>query len=294
MRAQIKLTTGLIPVALGMAMALMPGMAEAEDKVAQSQAQTNSVSAKTTQPSVGHRPATPKVSNWSLQGGAQLYNPSLLLPVGSTLYAHGSQGLPADKDNLFGANEFTNDAKCRIYRIAPDSSETLIHDSGNRRCDSDNFYITENEVGHKIKIAHYRKTEPSSYAGYLANPTESLESMFITNQVVSDIYDVRKTKISPEFMEISHSDPKGIKATIKVANYKNIPVTGLDIKFATSASSENAAGAKLTHTTPVDNGDGSYTTYVKSSHPNSSYWVDVLVNGTVGNHTFPMIFWTFN
>lgn len=54
MRAAKKLATGLVPVALGGAMALVSGMAKAEDQAVQPQ--TGALSAQTILPSRGHKP----------------------------------------------------------------------------------------------------------------------------------------------------------------------------------------------------------------------------------------------
>lgn len=292
MRAEIKRMKGMLPATMGVAMALLSGMALAEEKTAQTptqsqlptQPRSGVVSAQTSLPSRGHRPKTPSVSGWALQSGMQKYSSSLLLPVGSRLRAHSYTLSGSDNDNSYGANEKTLDLQCRMYRIASDSSETLIYDSIDRHgsCASGSVYLSENEIGHKIKITHYFKTDPDSYSGYEAIPTESLETVFMTSQSVSDIYDVRKTEVSPSYKEILHSDPKGIEITVKAFDSKNRPVTGLKITLGGKLSSSSPDDAKLSHTPSIDNGDGTYTMYAKSSHAGSFYFVVIYMNGTVG------------
>lgn len=110
MRAEMTLATGVVPVALGITMALMSGMARAEDKAAQTP--SNAVSAQTTIPSVGHRPdafngeITTMVQH-EVSGRISWAHYNILITpmVGQGLILRHMGKYNPDKDNQFGASE---------------------------------------------------------------------------------------------------------------------------------------------------------------------------------------------
>lgn len=167
MRAAMKLATGVVPVALGGAMALMSGVAKAEEKA--TQPLTGAVSAQTTLPSVGHRPKT--ITNVSLSvSGSEILNKyyvdhsvygnkGILFMPGHRVSVESFAPKLHDEDNLFGGDDDPL-LTCDVYRIDTVGNETLLNSE--IPCRHDNLYTFKlSDVGYKFRFQLY--TEASKY-----------------------------------------------------------------------------------------------------------------------------------
>lgn len=193
MRAAMKLATGVVPVALGVAMALVSGMAKAEDNVEQPQPLTGAVSAKTILPSVGHRPAKHTghfgiARQYGHPDGGRSYawgftdtTSGVRTRVGKGLYpVNLGNNYPEDKDNQFGAQEKEYSGRvnfaCDIYRdgnlVA--QKEPCIEKGNGSGGDRLIYIFKPEDVGKMVKIVFWRYTRPESAAGYTVVPRDSL------------------------------------------------------------------------------------------------------------------------
>lgn len=272
MRAEMKLATGMIPVAMGVAMALLSGMVSAEDKALQMQAGAV-VSAETTLPSVGHRSEGRILKIKTSEYNSFNVNTDWLWVVGDSIrYLSSSKGI--DPDNAFGANEIMNVfLSCKKYRVAPNGHEELLGEFAD--CENNDggtlHKATEADIGYRFKFVSWWGTRPSSTPGYTASPSNTSEYAFISPPV-SDLFHFNKVTIVTNNQNISAADnQRRITTTVKDVN--NNPVRGLTITYRMS---DTAAAA--TATPSVDNGDGSYTSYV-TSNGTVSFKPYVVVNG---------------
>ncbi|MCU6198664.1 hypothetical protein KWI12_17545 [Citrobacter cronae] len=246
MRAAMKLATGVVPVALGVAMALMSGVAKAEEKAAQPQPLTGAVSAKTTQPSVGHRPTMDlyDVKRITESGAETLFSvnaPVWEWRVGDSF--HHDRLVGGDPDNNYGADEKTQlDASrsrnfpCKKYRISPDGREELLGEfdictKGNHVALPYLHTATDVDVGFRFKYVVILETLLSSTPGYTALPSTSTERVFFTPVVLP-----RKTLVTEAMSnktKVRADDDKGILLTLTVKEGYNT-LSKPDVKFSTN------------------------------------------------------------
>lgn len=192
MRAAMKLATGVVPVALGVAMTLMSGVAKAEEKA--TQPLTGAVSAQTTLPSVGHRPKT--ITNVSLSvSGSEILNKyyvdhsafgnvGILFMPGHRVSVESFAPKLHDEDNLFGGDDEPL-LTCDVYRIDTVGNETLLNSE--IPCRYDNLYTFKlSDVGYKFRFQLYTEASKYKQRNYVPNPNKSLPgySRYITTQVV--------------------------------------------------------------------------------------------------------------
>lgn len=276
MRAAMKLATGVVPVALGVTMALMSGMAKAEDKAVQPQPLTNAVSAKTTLPSVGHRD---KHSVNGIRNDAdQSFPPNKdwLWVVGDRIYT-SSILLADDPDNAFGASEEVDRTHiCKKYRVAPNGHEEFLEELANCERNSSDRTLhraTEADIGHRIKFVFWWETDPGTTRGYTASPSKTLEQI-VMSPPVSDLFHYDKVTIVTNNQNISAADnQRTLTTTVKDVNGN--PVRGLSITYY----AKRDFGLSTVITPSVDNGDGSYTAQI-TSNAAVSHYVHPVINGT--------------
>lgn len=199
MRAAMKLATGVVPVALGVAMALMSGGAKAEEKAAQPQPLTGAVSAQTTLPSVGHRPKT--ITNVSLSvSGPEILNNyyvdhlvhgnvGILFMPGHRISVESFAPKLHDEDNLFGGRDEPL-LTCDVYRIDTAGNESLLNSA--TPCRYDNLYtIKSSDIGYKFRFQLYTEASKDTPRNYTPFPDRSIMgyNRYVTTQVVKP-YDI--------------------------------------------------------------------------------------------------------
>lgn len=209
MRAEMKLATGIVPVALGVAMALVSGMVKAEEKAQQVQAGT-AVSAKTTQPSVGHRKEwrITEVSNKT--GQTFQVNTDWQWVVGDYIRTRSSTGM-RDPDNNFGANEDIDmySAFCKKYRVAPDGNEKFLGEFADCEKNDGGYFhkATEADIGYRFKFVMWWETMSSTTPGYTASPSKTLEQVIITPPVSSTLLRAAYAEVNGKKIKVDRGDP---------------------------------------------------------------------------------------
>ncbi|EBQ8894981.1 hypothetical protein DKU76_02585 [Salmonella enterica subsp. enterica serovar Napoli] len=207
MRAAMKLATGVVPVALGVAMALMSGVAKAEEKAAQPQPLTGEVSAKTTQPSVGHRPTPPSSANYVYVRGPEvssrdpsesnnlnIYNSKGemntyegILMSGQSLHRiRMNSGDDVDDKQFLALDGYK--ITCKVYRVDNNGNEELIREAGcpisNNNQAGNEYIFSDEDVGKRIKIVYYAESAPHANNKYKTTPDKSLAGYsFITTKI---------------------------------------------------------------------------------------------------------------
>lgn len=237
MRAAMKLATGVVPVALGVAMALMSGMAKADDKAAPPQPMTNGVSAQTTQPSVGHRSSTINSATFKVSG-PEIYNNyyvdhlvngnlGILFMPGHKISVNTLYPDPDDPDDLLGGRD-NPILTCDIYRVDDDGKESLLNTTV--PCRSDGLYtITPQDIGYRLKFKLYTEANPDIERGYSPNPSKSVLGFdkYVTSKVTPP-YKVSAfaVNLSKNTLQIGNS---GDSATFSVtlAGDNGSPIKGM-------------------------------------------------------------------
>lgn len=193
MRAEMKLATGLVPVTMGLTMALLSGMAKAEEKTAQAQPLSDVVSAQTSLASVGHRPYPYTRLSWMQKKENHLgqltlgwYSEHNPLRAGDVLsYSVPSNSVTADTDNRFGASE-KESAGCDIYRddkLIISKDKCMSELSGSLFEEFAVYKLQNEDVGHVITIDVWRYTDRDSTPGYIATPDKSQAITFSSSIV---------------------------------------------------------------------------------------------------------------
>lgn len=265
MRAEMKLATGMVPVVLGVAMALISGMAKAEDKAAQPQPQplTGAVSAKTTLPSVGHRPPAPYYFEWRINpprpdlpsDSDELLSSTTVLTPGMA-FGPRMQTYETDIDHhRYGGTDSHSSDSCDIYRVPESGQEIFIRNSPGCRDGSWGGYggaayvIKPEDIGHRIKFVSYNRTSPV----HGANPDISLPFIYVTPSKVTAANTGLPLVTKLEAKDkISADDTVGGEIKFTAADNKGVAVTGLNVTFTSSLERTNLSAV-------VEESPGVYT-----------------------------------
>lgn len=192
----MKQATGMMPVAIGVAMALLSGMATAEEKI-QAQSAGATVTAETTLPSVGYRIHFDLNNEIVAKLSGETYTPDD--PDGWIVGDHfvaSPTGHTRDPDTANGGSieEFSTQVSCKKYRIAPDGSEEFLGEFSDclvepvstpiGSVDSGASYIPAKEdIGYRFKFVAWKEIDPSTTPGYTANPARTEEVTVVTPPV---------------------------------------------------------------------------------------------------------------
>lgn len=281
MRAAMKLATGVVPVALGVVMALMSGVTKAEEKA--TQPLTGAVSAQTTLPSVGHRPPAPNYTEWRINpprpdfpsDSDELLSSTTVLTPGIA-FGPRMQEYQSDIDyhKYGGADRHSSDS-CDIYRVPDNGQEIFIRNSPGCRDGSWGGYmgtayvIKPEDIGHRIKFVFYNRTLPE----HGANPDISLPFIYVTPSKVmaanTGLPLVTKLEAKDK---ISADDTVGGEVKFTAADNKGVAVTGLNVTFTSSlertnlsAVVEESPGVYTSKLTGTKTGVSDIKVYVDSS-----------------------------
>lgn len=246
MRAAMKLATGVVPVALGVAMALVSGMTNAEEKV--TPPLSGAVSAQTTLPSVGHRPQPANDATYVFLRGPEVSseNPpksdSLgvsdgdvdsyegILMSGQSFYRIMLSGGGDVDDKQFGASDGYKDT-CKVYRVYNDGNEELISESqcpvSNKPQPGAEYILTDEDVGYRIRFVYYGESDPKTTGEkYKPTPDKSLKGFsFITTRIAPK-YRINDwaTTISDHTLQINSG--KKIRYDVYANDIKGKPLSG--------------------------------------------------------------------
>lgn len=181
MRAEMKLASGLMPVALGGAIALMSGMAKAENKATQSL--TGAVSAKTILPSVGHRPVLKNFDVITKKNGVNYKISSLKkISSGSRLFVVAT---PEDVDSDPLMPELT----CRVFKVKESGHQSALTDEVSCTGGPENSVpvsVTSDMYGDRVAVEVYATSNiiAAQQAGYTPVPAKSLVHRVLSSPVV--------------------------------------------------------------------------------------------------------------
>ncbi|MEH5143233.1 hypothetical protein [Enterobacter cloacae] len=179
----MKLVTGVVPVALGVAMALISGMAKAEDNAAQPQPLTNGVRAQTTLPSVGHRPV---LKNFDVITKKHGFDYKISTPKkvssGSRLFVVAA---PEDADSDPLMPELT----CRVFKVKDSGEESALTDEVSCTGGPENSVpvsVTSDMSGDRVAVEVYATSDiiAAQLAGYTPEPAKSLVHRVLSSPVV--------------------------------------------------------------------------------------------------------------
>ncbi|MCU6274018.1 hypothetical protein KWI08_08925 [Morganella morganii] len=174
MKVDMKRVKGMLPATIGVAMALLSGMAKAEDKAAKPQPLAGAVSTQTTLPSVGHRPVITDAGVYadsSMQ--KDITDNATIIPVGGKLFVDVRNVSDPDSDDL------TSDFICNVFAIEADNTETLLADAVSCSKNADGsipLSIANNIAGKKVAVDIYANSDlpVAQGKGYLPVPDKSL------------------------------------------------------------------------------------------------------------------------
>lgn len=266
MRAEMKLATGLMPVALGVGMALMSGMAKAEEKA--TQPPTGTVSAQTSLLSVGHRPvielasvyADPLFKN-------DISSTSTNIEAGDQLYVK----VDTVTDKIDG-DELSSNFTCDVSKI--DNKNTSVLVAVNIPCvkgpdGSIPITLDSEFVGQRIAVDIYAHSNISAAQseGYTPTPIKSLAYRVKSSNSVIDNSQIpflrpAYAEVNGKRIEVDRGDPANahddvihlpsafVGAKMKVfleggrPNYR-INTVGNNI-FSTVTNSSNTHSAEIT------------------------------------------------
>ncbi|HGT6054100.1 TPA: hypothetical protein ACM4E9_004239 [Escherichia coli] len=195
--------------------------------------------AQTTEPSVGHRTATPTIEHKYENKTAEEYFHKTPLPGVQINIAN--QTINSDKDNnSYGAGEKIETFRS-IYRIDRSGNEVAIEKDNLIVPKSANSYnITEDDVGSKIKFVYIRKSTSDSFTPL---PKESYSREYITEVVSSPLVPTEAVLYvngveRPDYT--MYPDEVGY-IRYRVVNRDGQPLWNISIKD--SGSSDSATGA---------------------------------------------------
>ncbi|MGL5456655.1 MAG: hypothetical protein ACRDB3_17435 [Citrobacter telavivensis] len=184
----MKLATGMVPVALGVAMALISGMAKAEDKAAQPL--TNAVSAKTTLPSVGHRPVITSASVFTGPGGTgDITLSSTNVSTGGQLFVNVDSVADVDGDPF--TTPLDSSFYCTVYGLNSSAPDLLVAENvpcAKGQQGSIPITLNNNLLGKRIAVDIYTHSDASAAQsnGYTPSPLKSLAYRVTSSNTVVD------------------------------------------------------------------------------------------------------------
>ncbi|MEB2307511.1 hypothetical protein [Citrobacter braakii] len=191
MKAAMKMASGMVPVALGVTIVLVSGMARAEDKAAQPQPLTGAVSAKTTQPSVGHRPVITSARVFAGPGSTDdITLSSTHVKTGGQLFVNVDSVADVDSDPFTAP--LNSSFYCTVYGLNGNAPDSLVAE--NVPCVNGPqgaipiSITTNNLLGKRVAVDIYAHSDASAAQsnGYTPSPLKSLAYRVTSSNTVVD------------------------------------------------------------------------------------------------------------
>ncbi|EMK7037465.1 hypothetical protein V9U04_004886 [Salmonella enterica subsp. enterica] len=215
----MKLATGVVPVALGVAMALVSGGAKAGDKAAQPQQLTNGVSAQTTLPSVGHRPVITSASVFTGLGATgDITLSSTNVRTGGQLFVNVDSVADVDGDPFTAPLD--SSFYCTVYGLNSSAPDLLVADNvpcSKGQQGSIPITLNDNLLGKRIAVDIYTHSDASAAQsnGYTPSPLKSLAYRVTSSNTVVDASPVPFLRpayavVNGKRIEVDRGDPDNV------------------------------------------------------------------------------------